>query len=138
MLYTSGRMIVSRRSLLASATAPFLLGRAFSAKAVQLFDGRTLDGWTRHGGGIWTVEDGEIVGRFDRSNPGAGYLMTVGEYEDFVFELEFWIDKGGNSGVFIREPKQDGPVRASSGRRKATPPAMRCRSSILTRASRQG
>ncbi|MEZ5362423.1 MAG: DUF1080 domain-containing protein [Bryobacterales bacterium] len=94
MLYTSERMIVSRRALLASATAPFLLGKAFSAKAVQLFDGRTLDGWTRHGGGIWTVEDGEIVGRFDRSNPGAGYLMTVGEYEDFVFELEV-LDRQG-------------------------------------------
>jgi hypothetical protein len=96
------RFAISRRTLLASAAAPLL-----ASPVQELFDGRSLRGWTTHGGGIWTVEDGVIVGRFDRANPGAGYLMSVGEYQDFVFELEFWVDKGGNSGVFIREPRQE-------------------------------
>lgn len=92
----------TRRALLAALATPVL-----AKTAKKLFDGRTLDGWTRHGGGIWTVENGEIVGRFDRANPGAGYLMSAGEYQDFLFELEFWIDAGANSGVFIREPRQE-------------------------------
>ena len=102
MEYTCKAMPITRRAFLATAAAPLAAGAA-----KQLFDGKTLDGWTRHGGGIWTVEDGVIVGRFDHANPGAGYLMTAGEYQDFVFELEFWLDKGGNSGVFIREPRQE-------------------------------
>ena len=93
---------ITRRTLLLSAAAPLL-----AAPGKELFDGRSLDGWTRHGGGLWTVENGEIVGRFDHANPGAGYLMTVGEYQDFLLELEFWLDRGGNSGVFIREPRQE-------------------------------
>lgn len=94
-------MVLSRRALLAALAAPLC-----AKPGKGLFDGRSLEGWTTHGGGVWTVEEGVIVGRFDRANPGAGYLMTVDEYQDFVFELESWVDKGGNSGVFIREPRQ--------------------------------
>jgi len=101
-------MSVSRRALLATVAAPL-----WGAPSKSLFDGRSLHGWTTHGGGIWTVEDGVIVGRFDRANPGAGYLMTVDEYQDFVFELESWVDKGGNSGVFIREPRQEWTSRGN-------------------------
>ena len=101
-------MPVPRRAFLVSAAAPLL-----GASRKDLFDGRSLAGWTQHGGGIWAVEDGVIVGRFDRDNPGAGYLMTDGAYEDFVFELEFWVDKGGNSGVFIREPRQQWSSRGN-------------------------
>ena len=101
-------MLIPRRAFLATATAP-LLGASWK----DLFDGRSLAGWTQHGGGIWTVEGGAIVGRFDRANPGAGYLMTVDEYQDFVLELELWVDKGGNSGVFIREPKQQWTSRGN-------------------------
>ena len=32
--------------------------------------------------------------------------MTEGEYRDFRLTLEFWISRGGNSGVYIREPNQ--------------------------------
>jgi hypothetical protein len=101
-------MSLSRRALLATFTAPL-----FAAPWKDLFDGRSLDGWTTHGGGVWTVEDGVIVGRFDRANPGAGYLMTKDEYQDFVFELESWVDKGGNAGVFIREPRQEWTSRGN-------------------------
>lgn len=98
---------LSRRAFLAASSAPLLAAPLFGANELLLFDGQSLEGWTQHGGGIWSVEDGVIVGRFDHSNPGAGYLMTAGEYEDFIFHLQYWIDKGGNSGVFIREPRQE-------------------------------
>jgi 3-keto-disaccharide hydrolase len=46
------------------------------------------------------------VGRSDHNNPGPGYLMTEGEYEDFRLTLDFWISQRGNSGVYVREPHQ--------------------------------
>ena len=76
-----------------------------AARAVErLFDGRDFQGWRRAGNGIWTIEDGCIVARFDRAKPGPGYLFTTGEYGDFDLSLEFWISKGGNSGVYVRQP----------------------------------
>ena len=30
------------------------------------------------------------------------YLTTARKYKDFVLDLEFKIDKGGNSGMFLR------------------------------------
>jgi hypothetical protein len=73
----------------------------------SLFNGHDLDGWHRAGHGIWTVEDGAIVGRFDRAKPGPGYVFTDNEYTDFDLRLEFWISPQGNSGVFIRQPLRE-------------------------------
>lgn len=95
---------MTRRSLLRSSfVARFL---TVSASARSLFDGKTFDGWQLAGGGIWTIEDGAFVGRFDRDDPGAGYVLTRELFRDFELRLEFWISEGGNSGVFIREPQR--------------------------------
>ncbi|MCW5966574.1 MAG: DUF1080 domain-containing protein [Bryobacterales bacterium] len=41
---------------------------------------------------------------------GPGYLFTKEEFTDFTLELESWISKGGNSGIFIRQPwREFGP-----------------------------
>lgn len=67
--------------------------------AVDLFDGKTLDGWI---GAIdsYEVRDGAIV-----TLPGhGGNLLTKNEYADFVLWLEFRLPPGGNSGVGIRAP----------------------------------
>lgn len=69
-----------------------------------LFNGRDLSGWTAYGHGKWTVEDGAIAGRFDTQRPGPGYLLTDAEFTDFRLELQFWISKRGNSGVYVRQP----------------------------------
>ena len=45
-----------------------------------------------------------IAGRFDTSRPGPGYLLTDEEFGDFRLKLEFWITKGGNSGIYVRQP----------------------------------
>jgi len=74
-----------------------------AAGSRSLFDGKTLRGWKHSGYGLWTVEDGTITGRFDHANPGPGYLFTTEEFLDFTLELEFWISKGGNSGVYVRQ-----------------------------------
>ncbi len=92
----------TRRAFALAALAPAV--RAASTR--RLFNGKDLTGWQKAGFGIWTVENGEIVGRFDNSKPGPGYLLTKDEFTDFELKLEFWVSKGGNSGVYVREPKR--------------------------------
>jgi len=72
---------------------------------VDLFDGKTLDGWQTTGN--WIVEEGNVVSLHPR--PGEkgwqrydAYLTTARKYKDFILDLEFKIGKGGNSGVFLR------------------------------------
>lgn len=74
----------------------------------SLFDGKTLAGWTANKGQPvtkgWIVEDGCLF----RQEKG-GHMYTVGEYEDFVLELEWKISPGGNSGVKYRFKDGLGP-----------------------------
>jgi hypothetical protein len=70
-----------------------------------MFDGKTLEGWQTTGN--WIVEEDGVVTLKPR--PGErgwqrydAYLTTVRKYKDFIIDLEFKIDKGGNSGVFLR------------------------------------
>jgi beta-glucosidase len=68
---------------------------------VAMFDGKTLDGWTKKGGGAtYAVEDGCIVGRV---GPGGNtFLCTNRDYGDFVLKLELKLDEPVNSGIQIR------------------------------------
>jgi hypothetical protein len=69
--------------------------------AVQLFDGKSLEGWTTRSGepvtAGWTVEDGMLV----RSGRG-GSIYTAKEYGDFDLSFEWKIAPRGNSGVKYR------------------------------------
>lgn len=72
---------------------------------VPMFDGKTLDGWKTTGN--WKVEEGGVISLHPR--PGekgwrryASYLTTRHKFKDFILDLEFKINKGGNSGVFLR------------------------------------
>jgi len=71
----------------------YLLG-----EPVSLFNGVDLTGWTNlDGTGVpkgWVVEDGEI-----RHKERGGDLYTEGEYDSFILEFEFKVEKGGNSGI---------------------------------------
>lgn len=73
-----------------------------------LFDGRTLTGWAsvheEHG---WAVKDGALVA----VKPlGGRYLHTVEQFSDFILSLEFNLDPGTNSGVFLRWSDLNDPV----------------------------
>ena len=69
---------------------------------VQLFDGRSLDGWVSRGGEAkYAPVDGAIVG-FAVPNSRNTFLCTERTYGDFVLELELKVDRGMNSGVQIR------------------------------------
>lgn len=80
---------------------------------VEIFDGKTLDGWhvstqTGHSGasghktgGRWVVEDGAITGSQDIPGNG-GIIITDKEYGDFEVIVEMDNDFGPDSGLFLR------------------------------------
>ena len=72
---------------------------------VPMFNGKGLTGWRTTGN--WIVEEGGVVALHPR--PGEkgwqrydAYLTTERKYRDFILDLEFRIEKEGNSGVFLR------------------------------------
>jgi hypothetical protein len=82
----------------------------------SLFNGRDLSGWTVKckpadaDNDFWRVEDEAIVAD-SLGHEGRGYvwLVTNGEYSDFVLRLRFqtFRDSSGNSGVQIRSRYDD-------------------------------
>lgn len=62
-----------------------------------LFNGKDLTGWKPAKPDAWKVEDGVLTWQ-----KGAGDIWTEQRFGDFVLELEFKVEKGTNSGVFIR------------------------------------
>lgn len=69
---------------------------------VELFDGKTLDGWSVHSGyATYHVEDGMIVGTAVKNSPNT-FLCTDKEYADFILEFEVLLDPELNSGVQFR------------------------------------
>ena len=89
-------------ALLAFLTATTGLAMAADGEWVDLFDGKTLDGFTQHNGtATYRVEDGAIVGRTTPGSPNS-FLCTDAAYDDFELEFEVMVDGGLNSGVQIR------------------------------------
>ena len=66
----------------------------------SLFDGKSLNGWTPHGGGVWSVEEGMIVGV--TGTEAYGWLCSEKTYGDFILECEAKVEGTGNSGVQVR------------------------------------
>jgi len=73
-----------------------------AATWIKLFDGKTLNGWTRHSGTAdYKVEDGMIVGTAVLGSPNS-FLCTDREFGDFILEFEVKVDPELNSGVQVR------------------------------------
>ena len=70
-----------------------------------LFDGKTLTGWRKAGGGAtYKVVDGCIVGEV---GPGANtFLCTEKDYGNFILKAEVKLDVPGNSGIQFRSHKR--------------------------------
>jgi hypothetical protein len=92
-----------RTLLLAPA---LLLALAFSsARAaddegwIEIFNGKNLDGWkASEKPENWTVEDGMIVGRGERSH----LFYMAQEFTDLEYEAEVKLNPQGNSGMYFR------------------------------------
>jgi Domain of Unknown Function (DUF1080) len=93
---------MKRILLLMALSIPCLSGSAQDDAWIDLFDGKSLQGWTQRGGEAkYTVEDGEIVGTTVAKTPNS-FLCTDKTYSNFELELEFKIHPELNSGIQIR------------------------------------
>jgi hypothetical protein len=83
----------------------------------EMFNGKDLAGWIVEGSKdykdgeeqkpVWTVKDGMIA----CAGKGFGFLRYDKEYKDFVFQVEYRMSKGCNSGLGIRTVKFTGPAK---------------------------
>ena len=78
-----------------ASTCILALGPASAQKPASdwttLFDGTTLDHFNRVGNANWKLGGG-----------GPGFLVTKETYANFELRVEFWVDEGANSGVYMR------------------------------------
>ena len=87
----------------ASAAAP---PTAPPKEPVALFNGKDLTGWVQVLDSKWVVKDGVLMAKQDPKGrrQGESWLITEKDYTDFILTLKFRVSKGGNSGVFLRDP----------------------------------
>jgi hypothetical protein len=91
-------------------------------KAMELFNGKDLTGWTPsdpNATAKWTVENGTLV------SPGHGpELISNARFDDFKLHVEFNCGHGANSGVYLRgryevqienDPQPEGPTMRTGG-----------------------
>ena len=83
---------------------------AKDAGFVDLFDGKSLEGWTqRNGTATYEVVDGTILGTTSEGSPNS-FLCTNKEFGDFELRFDVKVDDQLNSGVQIRsQTKNDNP-----------------------------
>jgi putative heme-binding domain-containing protein len=75
--------------------------RLLAGEGGELFDGKTLAGWSG-ADGLWTVEEGEIVGRAIGLEHNE-YLISDHDLRDFRLVLEIQLTPdSGNSGIQVR------------------------------------
>lgn len=79
-----------------------------SAGWVKLFDGSTMFGWKANNDVVWKITDGVV--HADKGEPGL--LVTTAEFADYELRCDFRLEKGGNSGIFLRTTFKPGdPTR---------------------------
>lgn len=84
------------------------LSRVRFGEPIQLFNGKSLDGWKLTEAGAangWSVKDGLLVNdpvQTPGQHKSYGNLRTEREFEDFNLTVEVNVGKGGNSGIYLR------------------------------------
>ena len=106
---------------------------------IQLFDGKTLNGWKVLGGTAeFKAEDGMIVGT-TVANTGNSFLTTEKNYSDFILELDFRIeDTANNSGIMVRSHYDDTGKGRVYGRQVEIDPSSRKWSAGIYDEQRRG
>lgn len=107
---------------------------------VNLFDGKTLNGWQGSVKG-YVPENGVLV----CLKKGGGQLFTNKEYGNFVFRFEFKLEPNANNGVGIRSPLHCDPayggmeiqILDDSGKRLHQAPAVPVSRLDLRRGARE-
>jgi hypothetical protein len=71
-------------------------------KAVPIFNGKDLTGWTINGTEKWYVDSSHQLVCESGPDKQYGYLSTKKNYKNFILTLDFKQEANGNSGVFFR------------------------------------
>jgi hypothetical protein len=81
--------------------------RAAAQQWVSLFDGRSMEGWTKMHAGDWTVRDGSLT----YTGGGNGWLRTNREYGNFSLVTTWRFSSGDrwDSGLFLRAGLEGSP-----------------------------
>lgn len=84
---------------------------------VSVFNGKDLTGWKPNGDtSIWTVENGELVGRSNSKRMG-GTISTEKSYKNFIIELEVLYMPPADSGISMRKPELQMQIGTSASLR---------------------
>ncbi len=70
----------------------------------SLFNGKDLTGWEgadQDADACWKVEDGLLI----CTGKQGPWLRSDGEYDNYSLRLDYLLSAGGNSGVYVRVPK---------------------------------
>lgn len=85
------------------------LGKVKYGKPIKLFNGKNLDGWrltNENAANGWFADNGILVcdPKQEEGKPHKNYgnLRTDAEFEDFNLTLKAKVEKGGNSGIYLR------------------------------------
>jgi hypothetical protein len=73
------------------------LAQAQAPEWVTLFDGTHLNNFNIVGTANWKLGNGAV-----EATSGAGFLVSKETYSNFEIRVEFWVDEGANSGVYMR------------------------------------
>ncbi|APZ95828.1 family 16 glycoside hydrolase [Fuerstiella marisgermanici] len=69
----------------------------------DLFNGRDLTGWHEvFSKDVWSAANGELFSRSRRRKESLGWLATDQLFLNFELELEYFMERDGNSGIFLR------------------------------------
>jgi hypothetical protein len=85
-------------SMLAAMVLAGLAGTAAAEEGgIALFDGKDLSAWQDPAASKWKVVDGVMTWQ-----KGCGNIWTKEKFGDFILDLEVKVEKGTNSGIFLR------------------------------------
>jgi hypothetical protein len=85
------------------------MGEDLENEWINLFDGKTFQGWSKYGGGqvgaAWKIQDGAIyldaLNKEGWQTGDGGDIVTDEAFENFHFQVEWKIAKDGNSGIIF-------------------------------------
>ena len=69
---------------------------------IQIFDGTSMDGWRSYGKDYlaprWVIDNGSL--HLKRGQGEGGDIIFAHKFKNFILEMEWKIQEGGNSGIF--------------------------------------
>src|SRR5262245_46143735 len=118
----AGVVLVAGLLTALAASDPVAAGKGEKSHTIKLFNGKNLDGWEAYHD-LWSVEDGEIVGKNTKPIHYSTYLLTKHKFRDFRLVLSAKLAKSEmHSGVALWGRVFTMPPKASNPKETVTDP----------------